>query len=49
MKNEEFEKAVIEIKALGDGEIGILFKIVYEEMCKREAKKIILRLIDEQK
>lgn len=49
MENKEFEKAVKEIKALGDNELGVLFTIVHNEMCKREAKKIILRLIDEQK
>ena len=49
MENEEFKKAVKEIRELGDNELGVLFTIVHSEMIKREAKKTILRLIDEQK
>ena len=49
MKNEKFEKITKEIVELEDLEISELFVIIHNEMCKREAKKVILRLIDEQK
>lgn len=49
MKNEKFEKITREIKELEDHEISELFMIIHDEMCKRETKKRILRLIDEQK
>lgn len=49
MNNEEFEKLKKKISELGDVELGIMFSIVHTEMCKREAKKMVLRLIDEQK
>lgn len=49
MKNEKFEKITKEIVGLKDHEISELFIIVHDEMCRREAKKIILRLTNKQK
>ena len=46
---EEIQKAEKEIAKLKDHEICELFVTIHDEMCKREAKKIILRLADEQK
>lgn len=45
----EIKKAKEEIAKLGDGELEMLERIAFEEIIKREAKKIILRLIDQQK
>jgi hypothetical protein len=49
MDNEKFEKARKEIAKLNDNELGAIFTIVHQEMCKREAKKMILGLIDKEK
>lgn len=49
MENKEFEKAVKEIRELGDNELSTLFAIVHNEIIKREAKKMILKIVDEQK
>lgn len=46
---EEIELAIKAIAGLEDKELQILEQIVYKEMVKREAKKTILRLIDQQK
>ena len=49
MQNEKAKKIAEEIVKLEDHEIGELIVILHYEMRKREAKRIILRLIDEQK
>ena len=49
MENEELKKAVKEIGELGDNELNLLLAIAHEEAIKREAKKMILRLMNEQK
>lgn len=54
MKNEtqnmkEIELAIKAIAGLEDEEVQVLERIVYKEMIKREAKRMILRLIDQQK
>ena len=49
MEKEELKKAIKEIRELGDDELGVLFTIVHKEIIRREAKKMILRAIDEQK
>lgn len=46
---KEIELAIKAIEGLGDEEIQVLERIVYKEMIKREAKRMILRLIDQQK
>lgn len=46
---KEIELAIKEIEGLEDEEIQVLERIVYKEMIKREAKKMILRLVDQQK
>lgn len=48
-KIEESKKAKEEIANLGDGELEMLERIAFEELIKREAKKMILRLIEQQK
>lgn len=45
---KEIELAIKAIAGLEDKEIQILERIVHKEMVKREAKKMILRLIDQQ-
>lgn len=49
MENEELKKATNEIRTLGDNELGILFAIVHNEIIRREAKKMISKIVDEQK
>ena len=46
---KEIQKAKEEIAKLSDDELAILEKIAFEELIKREAKKMILRLVDKQK
>lgn len=46
---KEIELAIKAIAGLEDKELQILERIVYKEMIKREAKKIILRLVEQQK
>lgn len=46
---KEIQKAEKEITKLNDEELVILERIAYEELIKREAKKMILRLVDQQK
>lgn len=49
IKTEEFQKAEKEIARLSDDELAILERIAFQELIKREAKKMISRLIDQQK
>lgn len=49
IKIEEVQKAEKEIAKLDDDELAILGRIAFQELIKREAKKMILRLIDQQK
>lgn len=49
MENKELEKVVEEIKKLEDDELSVLFAVTYNETIKREAKKMILQLVDQQK
>lgn len=46
---EEIEKVEKEIAELKDDELVLLERIAFQELIKREAKKMILRLIDQQK
>ena len=46
---EEIQKAEKEIAELKDDELILLERIAFNELIKREAKKMILRLIDQQK
>lgn len=46
---KEIELAIKAIAGLEDKELRILERIVYKEMIKREAKKMILQLVDQQK
>lgn len=46
---KEIELAIKAIAGLEDKELQILERIVYKEMIKREAKKMILQLVDQQK
>lgn len=46
---KEIQKAKKEIAKLNDDELATLERIAFEEIIKREAKKIILRLVDQQK
>ena len=46
--SKEIEKAKEEIAKLSDGELVTIERIVFDEMTKREAKKMILRLIDKK-
>lgn len=46
---QEIQKAEKEIAKLKDEELAVLEKIAFDELIKREAKKMILRLIDQQK
>lgn len=48
-KIEELEEAKKEIAKLSDDELAMLEKIAFDELIKREAKKMILRLVDQQK
>lgn len=48
-KTEEFKKAKEEIANLSDDELAILERIAFQELIRREAKKMILRLVDQQK
>lgn len=49
MDVKEIEKAKEEIAKLSDDELAMLERIAFEELIKREAKKMILRLVDQQK
>lgn len=46
---QEIEKAAKEIAKLKDEELATLERIAFDELIRREAKKMILRLIDQQK
>lgn len=46
---KEIELAIKAIAELEDKEFQVLERIVYKEMIKREAKKMILQLINQQK
>lgn len=46
---KEIELTIKAIAGLEDEELQVLERIVYKEMIKREAKKMISRLIDQQK
>lgn len=48
-KFEEIQKAKKEIAKMTDDELKVLERIAFEELIKREAKKMILRLVDQQK
>lgn len=47
--SKEIQKAKEEIAKLSDGELVTIERIAFEEIIKREAKRMILRLVDEQK
>ena len=49
IENKEIQKAKKEITKLSDDELIILEKIAFRELIKREAKKMILRLVDQEK
>ena len=49
MNTKEIQEAKQEITKLSDDELGILGKVVFDEITRREAKKMISRLIDQQK
>lgn len=49
IKIEEIQKAEKEITKLSDDELTVLEKIAFQELIRREAKKMILRLVDQQK
>ena len=46
---QEIQKAEKEIAKLKDEELAMLERITFNELIKREAKKMILRLVDQQK
>lgn len=46
---EEIKEAEKEIAKMNDDELSILERIAFQELIKREAKKMILRLVDQQK
>ena len=46
---KELQKAKEEIAKLSNDELTVLERITFEEVIKREAKKMILRLVDQQK
>ena len=49
VNTKEIQKTKEEIAKLSDDELAILERIAFEDLIKREAIKMILRLIDEQK
>lgn len=49
MKTEEIQKAEKEIAKLNDDELAVLQRITSQELIRREAKKMISRLVDQQK
>lgn len=49
MNIEEIKKVEKEIAELKDDELILLERIAFQELIKREAKKMVLRLIDQQK
>lgn len=49
MKDKKLEELTKEIAEFEDHVISELFVFVHNEMVRREAKKTILRLVDEQK
>lgn len=49
IKIQEIKEAEKEIAKMNDDELMILERITYQELIKREAKKMILRLVDQQK
>lgn len=46
---QEIQKNEKEIAKLKDEELSILETIIFDELIKRRAKKMILQLIDQQK
>lgn len=46
---KEIQKVEKEIAELEDDELMVLERIAFNELIKREAKKMILRLVDQQK
>ena len=46
---QEIQEVKEEIAKMGDEELAVLERIAFQELIKREAKKMILRLIDQQK
>ena len=48
-ETKEIQKVEKEIAELGDDELVLLERIAFNELIKREAKKMILRLVEQQK
>lgn len=46
---KEIKEAEKEIAKMNDEELAILERVAFQELIKREAKRMILRLIDQQK
>ena len=46
---QEIQEVEKEIAKMGDEELVVLERIAFQELIKREAKKMILRLVDQQK
>lgn len=49
IKLQEIQGVEKEIAKLQDDELMVLERIAFNELIKREAKKMILRLVDQQK
>lgn len=48
-ESKKFQKVKKEIAELGDGELMGLERIVFNELIKRRARKMFLRLVERQK
>ena len=46
---QEIQKIKEEIAKMSDEELEVLGRITFKELIRREAKKMILRLVDQQK
>lgn len=46
---QEIQEVKEEIAKMGDEELEVLERIAFQELIRREAKKMILRLVDQQK
>lgn len=46
---KEIKETEEEIAKMNDDKLALLERITFQELIKREAKKMILRLIDQQK
>lgn len=46
---QEIKEAEKEITKMNDDELAMLERIAFQELIKREAKRMILRLVDQQK